>query len=500
MVYSIFRNNILVANVKPLDTSVLSQKRQQEDIIKLNFILNTFVEIRIGDYIYFEKNNQFYYLHKLPRVVESPKNYKYDCIFEGPIHSLKETKIFLTTPKDEGFYRDYKFPLTGNAETFLNFIVDNLNRNGGSYTVGAFKNTSTETVDFNNFNAFEAISTISEILGFDWYIEGNVLNFDAKDITSQFTFQVGRKVGFTELTRARVSSEDIETVVYGYGSTLNLPPRTADEGITYESTLLTENRLVFVGDDGESKLSKNTESYGEIESIQEFDTIYPEFTGDVTGLFTSVFSFYDTTINFDIESYKLSGITPKITFLTGKLIGLTFNISFDYATNLVTMDPYTDESGEYPNDIIFAEVGDRYKLFDIFLPESYIDDARVRLQEATQTYLDKQSKPLESYNGDIDREFIELYQIVLDLGIFIRVISFPFGIDNLYAINELTQKITDPNDYKITFGDILPKSLLATLKVSNFSTEQSIYNVQKNSVTNTQVTNIIGEDLEWQSL
>ena len=500
MYYSIFRNNVLVANVKPLDSSLLSQKKQQEDIIRLNFTSVEFVEFKIGDYILYEKTNLFYYLNKLPRVTESPKANKYECVFEGSVHQLRKTRIFLDTEKTVGFYRDYKFPLTGNAQTLLLFIVDNLNRSGGNFIAGVYKETDTATIDFNNFNAFEAISSIASVLGFDWYLEGNVLNFDAKLENDAYVFQVGRKVGFTELTRVRVESSNVETVVYGYGSTENMPPRTATEGQTYDSDLLTENRLDFEGVDSESKLENNTETYGVVESVQEFDDIKPEFTGAVTEIDeTNVRVFYDTTIDFDINNQLLEDIKPKIKFLSGKLIGLTFNISYELIGDKMTMDIYTDESGDYPNDIIFAEVGDRYKLFDLVMPDSYIVDARLRLKEATQAYLDKQSNPLQSYTGVIDKEYVQIRGIVLDLGDLVRIISTPFGLDELYEIKALTQGITDPNKYSITFGDTLPLSLLANLKITNFSTQQSIYSVQKNSVTNNQVTNIVGgETVAWE--
>lgn len=502
MYYSIFRNSLLVTKVEPLDSSELSQKKQSEDVVRLNFILNDYIDIRGGDYISFEKTGQLYYINKAPRVVESPKNYQYECIFEGGLHQLNKTKVFLTTPKTEGGeYHDYKFPLSGNAETFLYFIIDNLNRNGYPYTAGTFKVTDTVNVEFNNWNALQSITQIAAQLGFDWYLAGSTLNFTAKEEVKPFVFQVGRKVGFTQLIRSRIDTESIETIVYGYGATTNMPPRTSDSSITYDGDLLTENRLSFDGVNGESKLENNTGVYGNVESIQEFNDIYPTRTGVVTSVSSSQDNiFYDSTVDFDVNDHLLAGIKPKINFITGKLIGLDFNITFVDSTNEFTLDYYTDESGAYPNDIIFPEVGDQYKLFDISMPLSYIEEASTRLQEATQSYLDNQSKRLELFQGDIDQEFIQLYEIVLNLGDIIRVVSAPFAIDNSYEIKELTQGITDPNKYSVKFGDVIPKSLLTLLTLNNFSTQQSIYNVQRTSVTNNEVTNITGSDTEWQKL
>jgi len=505
MIYSIFRNNELVVDVRPGDSSILIQKKQSEDFIRLNFVLNIFTDIRIGDYISYAKTEQLYYLNKKPRITESPNNYQYECIFEGSIHDLKKTKVFLETEKDAGgFYKDYKFPLTGNADTFINFLVDNLNREGTGYTVGKIKDTGTQTIEFNNWNVFEACVQISNTLGFDWYIEGKELNFDAKGFDTAYTFQVGRKVGFVSLIRTRVETENIETVVYGYGSSKNMPPRVAEEGQTYDSPLLTENRLAFIGVDGESKLEKNIDKYGIIESVQEFD-IGPERTGSITAIDAEdVFVFFDDTVDFDIEEQKLEGIKPKVNFLTGQLIGLTFDIAYDHVQKKFTMDVLTNETGTYPNSIIKPAVGDEYKVFDIIMPNSYIAAAAIKLQEATQAYLDAQSDALDLYEGAIDEVFIEENNISLDLGDVIRVISSVFLIDNSYEIKELTQNITNPNKYAIKFGNILPKSLVALLREVNFNTEQSIYNIQRTSITTNQITNQItnelGQDLEWQDL
>lgn len=492
MIYSIFRNNLLVVQVKPDDTSELSQKRESEDVIRLNFTLNNLADIRIGDYIIFEKTAQIYTLNKLPRVIERPKNYKYECIFEGKIHELRKTKIFLTT----GIYKDYKFPLTGNAKTFLDFIVSNLNAKGGSYIAGIYKETNTATIDFNNWNAFEAITEISKQLGFSWYLEGDILNFDSKEPNAAYSFQIGRFLGLTDLTRLRVDNEEIETVVYGYGSTKNLPPRTAESGQTYDSDLLTENRLCFDGVNGESYLEKNVDVFGRIESIQEFG-IFPERVGTVSSVnSTDLRIFFDDSIDFDIEQQKMAGLTPKIKFLSGSCLGLTFNIAFDYTVKKFTVDFYTDEAGQFPNEIIKIQPGDTYTIFDIIMPASYISNAKTRLQEATQAYLDTASQLKELYEGNPDPYVIEQNNIQLYIGDWLRIVSATFKIDKIYEINELTQNINDPHLYTIKFGNVIPRSLLSLLKQNNFAVQQQINTVQNNVYNTTNV----GQELQWQNL
>ena len=168
---------------------------------------------------------------------------------------------------------------------------------------------------------------------------------------------------------------------------------------------------------------------------------------------------------------------------------------------------YTDSSGQYPNSLIKVKAGDTYKLFNIIMPESYIEDAKVRLRNKTQEYINGSSNRLQLYEGKPDPAYIEDNEIVLNIGDYIRIVSSTFAIDNLYEIKELSQNITAPTQYTFKFGDVLPKGLLALLKEQSFKTGQQIYNVQKTTITINEannvvnnVTNVIGEEAEWQAL
>lgn len=233
------------AIVKPDDSSEVTQSKQTADYVKLNFVLNEFVDIQIGDYIILPKNGKKYTILKRPSVVESPKRHSYNCLFYGSIHDLQKTKVRLTTQKADGtHYTDYNFPLTGNAETFLQFIVENLNRNGYDIKAGSYKETETTDINFNDWNVFDAITEISSTLNFDWYLEDDTLHFDKKTVQKAITIKAGRDNGATSITRYEVENQgNLTTVLMGVGSAENMPPRTG-EGDTYDSSILTDRKSV----------------------------------------------------------------------------------------------------------------------------------------------------------------------------------------------------------------------------------------------------------------
>jgi len=491
MIYRIFRNNISIASIKPLSSSNLVQKSEVDDYIELNFEMTNFVDFKVGDYIYYAESNSVYKLNFLPNIVNESGKYVYSCIFQGNIYDLNKVKCFLDTDKGGGlFNRDYNFELTGNAKTFLEFIVSCMNREYSGYVVGEYDDTSVETISFNNFNVYQAILAVQEKFSFRWRLENKTLHFKEKQGDYAYLFKVGRLQGFTSLERLRTSESKIITSLYGYGSTDNLP-------VDYESDGLYDRRLSFTGEEGFSKLSKNIDKYGIIQEVVEFD-IRPEYTGSITAIDASnIRLFYDSNVDFDINNNLLPGVVPTVKFISGNLSGTEFPITYNSNTGSFTVDVVTKDDISLPNETIKFKVGDQFKILNISMPSQYVIDAENELQQATSDYLDKWSQPQQYFEADVDRQYIGKNNIKLKLYDIIRCVAPAFGIDNLYPIQELTQNIADPDDYNIKFGDILPKSLLTRLEIANFNTSNSITNISNTTVNTNDITNIIGDENQW---
>lgn len=491
MTYTVFRDNIKLVAIKPLDSSELIQKSEESDYINLNFELTDKVELQIGDYIYYKQTNSIYTLKELPEVVNESGKFIYTCVFKGDFYNIKDVKCFLDTPKAEGgYYRDYNFELTGTPETFLQFIVDNMNRELSGYSTGDYIESSEQTITFSNFTVYEGILAIQEKFNFEWRIENKVIHFAEKTGSYAYILQVGLLRGLKRLERLKNSDSNVVTVVYGYGSTENLPT-------SYEGDGLYDKRLSFDGVDGFSKLENNTDKYGIIEEVKEFD-IKPEFTGVVSGIDSDDLRVFSASnVPFDINDYLIDNVIPSVKFTSGNLSGTEFNVIYDSDTEIFTVDYITEGDITYPNETIRISKFDQFKILNIGFPDEYIADAETRLQEKTQEYIDKYSNPLQYFEGEVDEQYIQMNGIGLRLYDIIRVVSASYSLDALYSIKELTHSITNTNKYSIKFGDILPKNLLTKLNISNFNQSNSITNVSNSTVNNTEIQNIIGDENQW---
>lgn len=496
MYYVIFRNGEEVARVQPLESSEVVERKEQDSFLRLDFVSGVLIDLRIGDYVTHERTGLLYVLRNAPTVVERPREYKYEAIFQSLIHTFQDIRAILYTNTVNGEFFDYRFSLTGTAQTFLQFIVESLQHRGVNITAGTAKQTDTTTLFFNDWTIMESIQQMAEMLEFDWWLENDkILHFDRRTVQQQEAFMVGRLNGLESLERQTLEEHKLSTVVYGFGSMDNLPPRTNQVG-TFSSVLLYENRLYFHPD---SRLERNVNLYGVREEIKEFQ-IRPEYRGTIESV-DGLFSFVDTEIDFDVNEQLLPGIVAKCVFLSGTLSGMTFDINYNHSQKKITLIPLSEESGEYPNEIAFPKVGDTYTLVDLQMPQSYITAAQDRLREATETYIEENSVPQFVYNAVLDEEYIRIKQISLTLGDFIRIVAPAYRLDGLFEIKEIVQSITHKSRYQIKFGNALPRSLRFLLENTTFTNAQAIYNIQRTSITNNDITNIVdGEIPRWEQL
>jgi len=196
--------------------------------------------------------------------------------------------------------------------------------------------------------------------------------------------------------------------------------------------------------------------------------IYNLFSEDNT------YELTDTSMEFDLTEkdeagntiYLIAGTSAKIHFNSGDLAGFEMEVlDYDHDTKTFKLIPYTDEQGTlYPTATLYPKPGNEYKILDINIPQSYIDDAEARLSTAANDYLNDlmarnntyqvETKSNPYYGGLYPGWKVRLDDLDLNVSTALRIIDIT---TNLYTdvstitlsdwvnkgkIKQLTDKVT----------------------------------------------------------
>jgi len=462
-----------IATIAIDEKTVLTRKLMNEDKIMSEFITEGVLPIEIGDWVSF--NSKKYYLNQLPSIEKLKDNtFQYFATFQSELYDLYNKLLISIDGLND-------FSQVGTAQDLLTLIVTNMNTISSGWTVGDVDESAQKSVDFINESCRTALTKIAELFGFEFNVVNKTINLKkAIGNVTAYTFKYGKNNGLYSIERRTVESRNVFTKVYGYGSTKNLP-------FTYRNRA---KRLVF-----ESKfLEKNVDIYGIKEGHYTNDDIYPERTGELTGVnivfdaqnFDASASYVeDSTIDFDLVS--LSGTNGKIVFKSGDLSGSEFEIyKFDSATKRIYFNPIGEADGyQSPNLDSKPNIGDEYTLVDIVMPITYIIDAELRLKEATQVFLDDNSVPKSLYLVKIDSKYAKANSIVLDAGDLVMINDAQLGVDRAIRISEVSFPIVNPNEITAVIADFIPYTLQQLVSKNAIVSSKAIKSVI-NQITNIQ--------------
>lgn len=424
------------AVVKYGNDARLVRELQGSSDISFQAEFNTIQSIGRGDYIVFD--GEKYVLLEYPQIDKfSTNKYVYRLTFTHNFFLLKDIQFLVIDNPETSFY--------GTMEDVLDMIITNANRgHSGLFIKGTVDSTEYRNHQFNNEDCLTVLQRIAADYDLEYqYLPatGNKIEISVKKqvgIATGNYFEYGKNNTLTKINRQSTGRELLCTRLWAYGSTRNIPASYGYPRLKLATEPVTR------------------EFYGmHVERTKVFDDIFPERTGTVTSytytekdpIENSTYAMVDSTMPFDLKEkdlngntvYLIPGTTAKIHFNTGDLAGFEFEVlDYDHAAKTFYLIPFKEANGQmYPDATLKPAAGDKYKLLDINLPQSYIDDAVTRLQAAADAYIDEFSNPKPVYTVETNPQ----YDLNYLPGNTVILVDADFGVNDEMRVRQISKNI-----------------------------------------------------------
>lgn len=478
-----------------------------DDTVTLTVLSSTLIDFGIGDKI--TVGSKEYFIRTMPsREIISDDLFIYEVKFYGVIYELIKSQYRDTNTN--GLSKRSTFDLTYGIKDFVKVVINNISRDYPNWMFDESNCPDTEpkTLTFSKQNCLQALQRICSEFNYDFIIEqsSGIRTIKVGKFGTTVTppggkshFEWGKGGGLFSLREKKVDDKAIITRLWVEGGTNNLragyrnfsdrlqipyPARTnIRPHILYDGTLIAANSMqIGTSDDTKRYIEDSAlrDKIGSIEDTEYFDSIFPQRTGTVTSIGDDELSFVDNEMDFDLNEtdalgntkYLISGVSAKINFITGKLAGMQFELqSYEHKTSTFKLIRYTDERGvSFPtpdSDAFRFEVGNKYKITDINLPDSYVKNAEEDLWFAGYNKLLQRKQPMAQYELLFDESYFETHLstnsdvTVFVPGDYVPIKDERFGIEKNIRIQHVKRNLLKKYDYSLTLSDTTTISIFS---------------------------------------
>lgn len=485
--------------------ATLTSSLMGDDYISLKIVSSEWLSFAKGDKIVVG-GNEYSIRATTTREIVSEGYYNYEPVFYGVMYDLMKT-IYRNCDK-YGKSDKSTFDLTYTIKEFVQVLIYNLERDyPGVWKFDEDNCPETEamTIQFSGVNCLQALQTLcnSEQFNLEFQItqDKGIRTIHIGKFGKRINppsgadfFEWGKGNGLYNLKEQKIDDKAIITRLWveggttnirsdyrGYAERLQLPMQRMNQ---YDHTLadgtVVKANTEMIGISDESKrYIENAElrdKIGSEEDVTTYDNIYPKRTGKVTAVVADdICAFVDDTMDFDLNKkddkgtvYLVDGVSAKITFTSGRLAGQQFELNtkggYDDKTKTFKIIPFTDNRGltipsEETKNSFFIEVGNTYKITDIYLPEQYEKRAEEDLWYAGSDDFKDASQVKAQYALTFDRLFFlqslssDTDTSVFEVGDYVPVKDTRFGIEKTMRIQKITRNLLLEHDYQITLAD-----------------------------------------------
>lgn len=512
-------SEIKLMSLKPLcflTQAVQDHTLMGSDTIKLTVKSEELLKFEIGDKIQIV-NDEYHIRTTAIREIVSDDNYIYEVTLHGVMFEL--IKSLYRDTNVSGVSSRSTFELTYTLRQFISVVINNVNRDyPGLWSFDSANCPETDPIlmSFSKQNCLNALQTICKEFNQDFHITqsngvrtihvgryGSIINPPG----GNSHFEYGKGKGLYKLRENKVGDKSVISRLWIEGGTQNIKSNYRDYSERLQLPISRQNKKSHTLYDGTvipafsetigisseaRRFIEDTELSnrlgGVVEDIEYYDQIYPQRTGEVTAKPTPTegdegeiipsnpLSFIDAEM-FDLTAkdvdentlYLIDGVSAKITFISGMLAGQQFEIEkYDHATKTFTIIEFTDSRGlKFPSDAFPINVGDKYKLTDIVMPQTYIDEAEEDLWYAGYNDFLMRKQARVQYELTFDpMYFIENLSDDVEISLFkpgdyIPVKDERFDLEKNIRITNVKRNLLKDHDYTLTLSDTNTISIIA---------------------------------------
>lgn len=478
MNYPITRNGDLIYTFTHA-SGTLTTRILGESVVDLQVTLPEYFEFLTGDMLTIAGEGNFI-LTKPDFQQLASNRYEYKLKFVAEHYQLANTQFMFYDENNQLTKGD--FFLTENLLGFVGHVVKNANRNSFGWAVGTVQDSDYINMNFSGDNCLNVLSRLSTDFGVEFWVSGKTINFSKKGANSGLSFRYGKGNGLRSLTRNESEKKPV-TRLFVFGSNKNLPEDYRGFG----------RRLLMPESDG-LYLEKNVLQHGINEHTEIFD-IKPERTGTITDVAGDIYTFTDSTIDFDLNNHLLQGISAKVHFQTGQLAGYSFEIrenGYNHTTKTVTINQNQDETAwVLPSELLRPQVGDKYIFIDVSMPDSYVEAAEQKLKTEAQAWIDQHSIRKVKYVAPTDPLYLKNNAITVNLGDYVNIQMVEGGIDSDIRVTGRIVSLENLHDQQLELQDNV--NISALIQQVHYQKEV------ERAITRNQLSNAARSRLNWRT-
>lgn len=391
---------------------------QNVGTLYLYFASEEFINIPVGAYCIY-KNITYYLIDPDDFKKKSSRNFEYTLVMYdiGAILGKYKCRDIVS--------KRLKFDYTAKPHEHLQLIVDNLNMRDSGWKVGECIEAEEKTINYNHIFCSEALPTIADTFKTEYEIDPAIKTIHLRKVEynkgEPLPLEYGKDKGFVPgLGRSNKDGNRPVTILYVQGGEQNID---FSKYGSKELLLPKNQRLEYEGrayvSDAEGLYIKRADTT--LTDVQEDSLdcshISPKRVGSVSNVVVSdkeknFYDFIDSSIPDDLnfEDYVIEGNNMTVIFQSGMLAGSNkeFEVKYVHKERKFLITPQEIDGQIMPNDIYKPNLGDKYAVFGIQLPDAYICNNSTKegaswdmFREAAK-YLYENEDPKFTFKGELD--------------------------------------------------------------------------------------------------